>query len=263
MSPGRFLKILLSSLLVIVVLAVVKFEYSANEYSSSIQDYESFQQAAKSIIDIAVSMGSAVWNWLRDLNHEDWLVISTVLIAIFTGSLWWSTRRLWKAGGKQLRITQRSHIAVEPQGILPLSVDADTIGRISIKNVGNCPAKNVRWYVNQDISKNLREEVFSIKENELGQSNVVPPGIAMYFSQNINILPVGISAVEREGAAYYVWGIVRYTDVFGGDRYTKFCHRYGADCLFNITKGTHKGKVGLSRKKAKYHQWGNETDEVE
>jgi hypothetical protein len=40
-----------------------------------------------------------------------------------------------------------------------------------------------------------------------------------------------IERFERGEVALYVWGIVYYSDGFVTGRYTKFCHRYEADCM--------------------------------
>ena len=210
------------------------------------------------------------------LHHFEsaFIILSTVAIAWFTFELRkatfglkGSTDRLWAAGEKQLRFTQRSYIAVEPEGVLPFigyTGEDESIARIKIRNVGGCVAKNVRWTMNQELHRGLMREDFPNRERDFGQSNDIAPGIAQYSSQNTRIQTDDpVEVIQEIGTAYYVWEIVRYTDVFGGDRFTKFCHRYGPDCLFTISKGIHAGRRGLTGKKAKYHQWGNKTDDLD
>ena len=266
MPLGRFLKVLLGGVLALAILFVAAAEISGTllpvKPSDYLGGYPAIQQAAWEALNAAQACAMRTLEWLKSVDHDVWLTLSTVLIAVFTGCLWWSTRKLWKAGERQLRVMQRSHLAVEPHGVVPLLAETHTIGRINIRNVGNVPAKNVRWFMNQDVSSDGMRKDFPITEKEFGQSNIVPPGIAMYFSQNNAISDEDANAIVGGAAYYFVWGIVRYSDVFGGDRFTRFCHRYGGDSVFRISKGIHNGKSGLSRRMAKYHQWGNETDEA-
>jgi hypothetical protein len=210
----------------------------------------------------------SVGRFLED--HDGAIVaIATIFIAWFTYQLRRaivglkdSTDKLWRASEKQLRTTQRSYIAVEPDGVRPLHPQPFAIGRIKIRNVGGVPARKVRWFVHQGTAGAMHKD-FPIEEKESGQSNVLPPGVAMDFSQNNTQLSATDAKEVRDNTrAYYVWGIVRYTDVFGGDRFTKFCHRYGAYSHFQIADGKYVGNAELRADGAKYHQWGNDTDEV-
>jgi hypothetical protein len=50
--------------------------------------------------------------WLRQQPPEVWAAISSILIAIFTGTLWYSTDKLWRAGERQIR-TSRQIAAIQ------------------------------------------------------------------------------------------------------------------------------------------------------
>jgi hypothetical protein len=196
----------------------------------------------------------AIWDYLT----RDAITIFTLFLAIATIWLAYSTRQLWIASEKQLRVTQRSHIAVEPQGVIPLYCDPHTVAHISIKNVGGVPARKIRWFVDLAFDPIGIRSDFPIDESRLHGDNVLPPGILMNFSQNFCATGEEVAAIQGNAAYCFVWGIVRYTDVFGGDRFTRFCHRYNKANLVVVD-----GKEGLSAKRAKYHQWGNDADERE
>jgi hypothetical protein len=259
MPLGKFLKVLFGGLAALAILFVVGVEFSLIQSNGDIGNYTAYEQATKETYNSVFSLGKCIVRWVGDRSHDFWLALLTGVIALFIGLLWWSTRKLWRAGEKQLRITQRSHLAIEPSGVFPL-VAPQTVGRISIRNVGGVPARNVRWFMHQEVTSNLQVKVFPIQENDMGQRNVVPPGIAMDFGQSWPITSSQIAEIKR-GSAYYVWGIVRYTDVFGGDRFTRFCHRYGSDNVIRMLGGDNREKDGLSREGAKYHQWGNDAEE--
>jgi hypothetical protein len=61
--------------------------------------------------------------WER-INHENILAFGTVMIAVFTFTLWQSTKRLWSATKaaaerqeQDTRILQRAYLSVRPLGI--------------------------------------------------------------------------------------------------------------------------------------------------
>lgn len=252
---GAFLAVILFLVAYRIGLIPAHFEV-CERFEGGTESHCSMQPLAQGIIK------------LMNANEGAILSLATILIAWFTYQLRWattglkeSTDKLWNAGEKQLRITQRSHIAVEPEGVIPLRSAPHTIGRINIKNVGHVPAKNVRWFMDQAESPNGTLRDFPIKESEMGQGNLVPQGITMFFSQNNAISNESADSVLQGASFYYIWGIVRYTDVFGGERFTRFCHRYSHDSVFRITAGPQDGHWGLTGKKAKYHQWGNDADE--
>jgi hypothetical protein len=280
MPLKKRLTLILGGVLLVVVAAIARVEYLSQfspeppaQGNYAAQIYQHYLESFKASLLLACELiGETFGDFVGVVERNDKVIValSTILIAIFTVVLGFATRglrrstnKLWDASEKQLRITQRSHIAVEPDGVKPLYPMPFAIGRIKIRNVGGVPAKKVRWFIHQAVIADAMRRDFPIEEREDGQSNVLPPGIAMNFSQSNTILSLGDSRDVRDGlCVYYVWGIVRYTDVFGGDRFTKFCHRYGADNYFDVTHGKYMGNAELRAEGAKYHQWGNDADEV-
>ena len=66
---------------------------------------------------------SAVFPGLRAaiLNFGEWVeahhgaltLLATLVIAAFTGTLWWSTRQLWKAGQQQIALAKQTSEATQ------------------------------------------------------------------------------------------------------------------------------------------------------
>jgi hypothetical protein len=42
-----------------------------------------------------------------DANHDPVLALGTIVIAVFTGTLWWSTHKRWQAGERQTRVSRQ------------------------------------------------------------------------------------------------------------------------------------------------------------
>jgi hypothetical protein len=91
--------------------------------------------------DCAVHEGIVVAGveWLFDRPPEVWTAIASLAIAIFTGTLWFSTDKLWRAGEKQRRLSraialrqrldmqEQIRIAKESADAAKLSAEAATI----------------------------------------------------------------------------------------------------------------------------------------
>jgi hypothetical protein len=188
--------------------------------------------------------------------------IATAFIALFTLTLTLSTRRLWvttnTAAEKQeesIRILQRAYISTEPFGINPfISEGADKIvGHVAFVNVGRLPARNVsvqqatmNWSANND----LKESDLKITEKMEPAKTVLPPGTKMILGSN----NLSNDVLNRDGWIY-VWGQIQYTDGFGAQRYTRFCHRYPCQRRATNIEGWH-----IKPEHARYHQHGNDAD---
>lgn len=101
------------------------------------------------------------------LNFGEWVethpgaltLLATLFIAAFTGTLWWSTRRLWKAGEQQIalakqtsqatqivlgqtRVIERAYVKLshEPPGVRFERMDMTIHIKLRVKNFGRTPA---------------------------------------------------------------------------------------------------------------------------
>jgi len=155
MPLGRFLKVLLGGLLALAILFVAAAEYSGTllpvKPSDYLGGYAAIQQAAWQVLNAAQACAMRVLEWLRSFGQDDWLAVLTGAIALFAGTLWWSTRRLWKAGEKQialareaLSVTHRPRVSVRRMAAV-ISADEPIRIEFTIVNVGEAPATGFTW----------------------------------------------------------------------------------------------------------------------
>jgi hypothetical protein len=108
--------------------------------------------------------------WIAKISHKyEGLITAafTVVLAVFTGRLWFSTEKLWdatrklasdaertaKAQADDTRILQRAYISVNPLGIARFtSGQAFFSCDVGFQNVGNLPARKVRWFIDRMFS---------------------------------------------------------------------------------------------------------------
>ena len=152
---------------------------------------------------------------------------------------------------------QRAFIAVEPGGIRPYGLPDNRIAcDILITNAGNLPARNVKWLIERKYSDDPAEKDFPKELAKLaGDIVIAPKGSARKGGNPTDTVTFDKhrTAAQPDRAWLYVWGRVAYHDGFASGRYIDFCHRYNL-----------RGEVGylIDIEKARYHEWGNHTDEA-
>lgn len=177
------------------------------------------------------------------------LAAFTAVLAVSTIGLWIATDRGVRNQRNDTRILQRAYISVEPSGILPMN-DGRMNAHYVIRNAGRLPARSVRWFAYLKESTWQGETNFPISESDLYGNNVLAAGAGMTH---------GTGSTELTGGYVYVWGIVRYDDGFGEQRFTKFCHRYNTRA-----RQPYPGeRVHIPSSSGRHHGWGNSTDETE
>jgi len=91
------------------------------------------------------------------------LVAFTMVLAIFTGMLWWSTNKLWKAGERQADLTKQALISGQ-RAWISVSMEADgdcEVGggsivlpvKLKVTNIGNTPAMRAHTFMKMVFPK--------------------------------------------------------------------------------------------------------------
>jgi hypothetical protein len=175
-----------------------------------------------------------------------------------------STDKLWLAGERQLKITQRAYLAVDPLGVDPFGPtegpSAPSVAHIAVRNVGNLPARHVSWFIDVRLDSNWQSKDFPIDDGMRFGDNVVAPGISMARSQNKEFSREDYNAFKANKLQLYVWGEVLYDDGFGVRRFTKFCHRYPCRSMKTPPVVFMDPLPPLLADGARYHRYGNDAD---
>lgn len=201
-------------------------------------------------------MRGLIFLW-HHATHDNIIALGTVMIAIFTWTLWRSNAKLWDVANAQsedTKILQRAYLSVDSAGVSPLDPGKTCAAHVIVKNVGNLPARDVKWFISAKFSTNGRLNDFPIDRSVIYGNNVVPPGTEMKRSQNFRATSAEISALVAEKAILYVWGEIFYTDGFGTARSTKFCHRYSRGVVMALPH------YSIGADSMRYHQFGNDAD---
>jgi hypothetical protein len=175
------------------------------------------------------------------------------LLIVVTLILGGATYRLVTTGKVSAERQLRAYLSIEPEGINPYFGQSFLIGHIKIRNNGRIPAKNVSIF--SDIQRfDSGERVgFDLGEVKKTKMAVQPRANMKYGTYGKWDIPAPEKVRDRRidmNGFLYVWGIVTYTDSFGTEGWTKFCHRYPCEMFGRDGAGLHS----ISRKYARYHE---------
>jgi len=156
----------------------------------------------------------------------------------------------------------RAYLSPEPGGINQLIKSDQTMGHVSIRNVGRLPARRVSVFVHMATFRG-RQIVLAV-ENDVGiVDRVIQPG-AVITQGSDQLLPLTEITQHTQGDHYvYVYGIVYYDDGYDKRRFTRFCHRYptaGYNRRTDWNRDASESRSVIDADKARYHTAGNDAD---
>jgi hypothetical protein len=170
-----------------------------------------------------------------DKNNGAIVAFATVIVGLFTFTLWRSTDRLWQASlehaghaERAIKVAEetaerqlRAYVFVREAHII--KIDNVLAARIVIKNFGQTPAIDVQ-----------HEALFRLDEippktplappNQDGPRSPLPPTGELFklIRSNGLLSPEQEAAITARQIAFYVYGQIMYRDTFGKDRCTDF-----------------------------------------
>lgn len=194
-----------------------------------------------------------VIKWLLDRPPEFWTAIASLAIASFTGTLWFSTHRLWRvtkaalSHAEQTAIRElRAYVSVKEivmdqfrgPDMVGTSVNAIVPGpihshRISVifENGGKTPTRKAIVNINRQLRDDELPDNFDFPDGELVEPAAVGANGGVYITPGFFISTSEVALVAAKQKRLFVWGWVEYDDVFDGTprHRTEFCLDTTAD----------------------------------
>jgi len=180
------------------------------------------------------------------------LALVTLGLAIFTYRLWKATRTLVvgakDASGRQLR----AYVNVRGASVQMIVPNSEPIFTVSVRNYGQTPAHRIVSWMRMNFGADPEAIEFndSNYDDSSGRSILAPgEGIEMVIGRTTLWTSQEVGDLARCASTASVYGEVKYLDVFGNERYTRF----------NLLTGGH---YGLKDQVLRHAKRGNCTDEV-
>jgi hypothetical protein len=190
---------------------------SENQPSDNHTGYETCATLHEGIMRVLVFL----WD---HATHDNISAAAAVVIAIFTLTLWRSTRLLWLSGERHSERQLRAYLMIDAVELSNIAIGGQPEARLTIKNYGRTPALNVtQWAVMGFQAFPLINEIPARGERKL-PPRPLGPGAVVHLKTGINraLDPTTLMAIQTESHAIYVRGEIRYDDVFGKSRETDF-----------------------------------------
>lgn len=181
-----------------------------------------------------------------DTNQAAITALSTTLIALFTLTLWGSTRQLWLAGEIQARRELRAYVAVMPGWLNNIDPNLRMRGGFWTINGGKTPAHRAEQAAVMRIEQHPLPPNFvfpNLAAIPRVSRNVIAPNIQCvgYIVADQNFTQTQIIEIlqgpTQGDRRLYIFGQIDYVDAFEEPRMTQFCiSSQGSDVLVPLAQ---------------------------
>jgi hypothetical protein len=187
----------------------------------------------------------ALRNIFEFIEHNDKIIgaLSGIAVAAFTGTLWWSTRKLWRVTNATLDHTEkttkrqlRAYVMIEK---VFLEAEPNPPNNwaihIEIKNFGQTPAYGVIVTSEYELTDPKGDELIFLITTAAQKHarTIMGPSKVLTLRLPCNVIPCyltngtfGFTQMSNAGKRAYVWGRIDYT-TFDEHRWLTFqmvCH---------------------------------------
>jgi hypothetical protein len=186
--------------------------------------------------------------WTRDQKIQAWLLAAGVTYCTITAALWMTTREGVHSGQRAYLIIEKLKLEEPPAAGKSVHVMYD------VRNTGQTPARNIRVAAMADIVNGDPPPATTLPQptqtNDLGAGQVIhqstlrvnplQPDQVTAITKEIYTINGTAFTMEVRGTRLILYGLISYTDVFGGEDETEFCVVYLPTSMqFVDAEGTH------------------------
>lgn len=165
-------------------------------------------------------------------------LLPQILLVVFTGTLWWSTRQLVKGAETNAERQLRAYVFLDPANELtiarrPSSVETFEVA-INVKNTGLTPAYKVVGYCWTHLGGWPLPEDFNFAgplTSEPDTHTILAAGAVTSFHTGTSrpLTSEELQSLQSGALRLYMYGHVTYVDAFGKARVTTFCRASTAE----------------------------------
>ena len=186
--------------------------------------------------------------WTRDQKIQIALLAVGIIYGAITSALWVTTREGIHSG-------QRAYLTVEKLKLEePPTIGKSIHVRFDVHNTGQTPARNVSVssladiYAGDPPPASMLPQPTQTSDIGAGQSghqnsvrvNPLQPDQVTAITKEIFTMNGNAFTMEVRGTRLFLYGLIRYTDVFGGEDETEFCAVYMPISMQIVdSEGTH------------------------
>jgi len=180
------------------------------------------------------------------LSRINFTEIATVVMAIFTVCLWWSTTKLWKTTKEAIDLTQKEFIATHRPKLKVHSIclqwytEDERPWRIqcSITNIGESDATitksnmtfcEIPFFLPTVLPFNDQDHILNGKLIKPGEYIIGEPSIEKKVAEALYRKTWDQPRRDNKEMTFYFFGYIDYLDSNGTIRKTAFCRQYNLE----------------------------------
>jgi hypothetical protein len=196
-----------------------------------ISEQQQSTQGAYEGYSIAQSFTYRGFAWLIDWvdrRHDFVAAAATVIIAIFTITLWRATDRLWEAGERHSERELRAYVVVYGTDFSP--VPGKLISSLKIENTGQTPAHNLKIITRCCVMQHPPSAGLDFSIPDPGEASIGMLGASKHVTsagllEGSDLMPGEFDDATADNGwlRIYTYGTVTYDDVFKRPQWTNFC----------------------------------------
>jgi hypothetical protein len=194
------------------------------------------------------------WFLYHETDHDRIIAAGTLLIAIFTWTLWRSTDKMWRVTNDTLHHAERTaerqlraYVDIVSGQILDFGKPGNVKLRLVIKNSGQTPAYNLSQWTSVGADDIPPKTGFAGPNLPVSHvSTLAPGGFHTVLQEYGPLTESHIAKIKDDKAAIWTWGCVDYRDAFGHPRKTLFRLLYSGPGTTNPPGGMRVDREGNS-----------------
>ena len=178
-------------------------------------------------------LGPFVLFWIIEIvdEHNGFVTaVATIVMAIFTGTLWFVTDHSVQLARDEFNASHRPRLAIrEPRLIWP-STTAPAIINYVLENCGDSDARIVESALEHQLAPDPNLPLFTVLRRDIEETDL-PAGTSVRLNHNTRSLTDERSMMPNRGGdtILYFVGRIAYEDVRGIRREMAFCRRFNTN----------------------------------
>ncbi len=128
-----------------------------------------------------------------------------------------ASKLLSETGLRAWLFVGQMHYPQQTEKKFPVLVSAE------IKNAGNTPAKNVQMAATWNVFRSAPEALYPSGLPEENNCGTIGPGALVQYPLDLSNAVVHETQIRSGELQLYVYGVIKYNDVFGGQHKTEWC----------------------------------------
>jgi hypothetical protein len=235
MNLKRFWPAYLAAL---IIFAAVEFHSEPFQecINKSYQESADKEPPERTILRRAELLTSCTGDFFKE-DGEAITAFFTLILGVATIGLWLSTKGLVRSAEVTAKRQLRAYVGICENDIRVFSVGKKIEVRLGIKNFGQTPAYDLRYWSDTTIARRDEISSFAPDKKLSGKQTLNPSdGFGIHSHTSDFLSQADFDEITADTKRFYLVGEATYRDVFGNDWATEFGFEFGGSFLIRLKR---------------------------